>query len=275
MRSLMRSAWKGARLSFVLSLLVIPGAVAQEGESVATRLRYETVDGDRVPVEGGRVTVATLDGEVVAEGFSDAEGNIEIPVPGPGDYVLTLDPETLPEGVALRDPERLSTETQVLEGQTGRVIFALISGDVTIDTDAGADRAITQFFYDTDAFLRFLDRCRSAEEAGVGFTLHSDFMVTDPDPLHMIEMAVTRKTWKEPDYVLAPEERISVETAIRALTWEAAWQLGSEHEIGSLEPGKLADLVILDRDPREVDPDRIKDIQVLETWMDGRRVFVA
>jgi branched-chain amino acid transport system permease protein len=127
-------------LLLVASVLMIwgPGlAVAQEGESVATRLRYETVDGDRVPVEGGRVTVATEDGEVVAEGFSDAEGNVEIPVPGPGNYVLTLDPETLPEGVALRDPERLSTETQVLEGQTGRVIFALISGDVTIDTDDG------------------------------------------------------------------------------------------------------------------------------------------
>ena len=122
---------------------------------------------------------------------------------------------------------------------------------------------------------QLLDRCRSAEEAGVGFSLHSDFMVTDPDPLHMIEMAVTRKTWKEPDYVLAPQERISVESAIRALTSEAAWQLFSEHEIGSLEPGKLADLVILDKDPREVNPDAIKDIKVVETWMDGKQVYRA
>ncbi|MDA8752606.1 amidohydrolase [Halieaceae bacterium] len=122
---------------------------------------------------------------------------------------------------------------------------------------------------------QLLDRCRSVEEAGVGFTLHSDFMVTDPDPLHMIEMAVTRKTWKEPDYVLAPQETISVESAIRAMTSEAAWQLFSEHELGSLEPGKLADMVILDQDPRDVAPDKIKDIKVLETWMDGRQVFVA
>ena len=122
---------------------------------------------------------------------------------------------------------------------------------------------------------QLLDRCRSAEEAGVGFTLHSDFMVTDPNPLHMIEMAVTRKTWKEPDYVLAPQERISVESAIRALTSEAAWQLFSEHEIGSLEPGKLADLVILDDDPRRVNPDAIKEIRVVETWMDGKQVYQA
>jgi predicted amidohydrolase YtcJ len=122
---------------------------------------------------------------------------------------------------------------------------------------------------------KLLDRCRSLEEAGVGFTIHSDFMVTDPIPLHMIEMAVTRKTWKEPDYVLAPDERISVESAIRALTSEAAWQLYSEHEIGSLEVGKLADFVILDNDPRNVEPDKIQNIKVLETWMDGNQVYTS
>ena len=122
---------------------------------------------------------------------------------------------------------------------------------------------------------QLLDRCKSIEKAGVGFTLHSDFMVTDPIPLHMIEMAVTRKTWKEPEYVLSPDETIEVESAIRALTSEAAWQLFSDHEIGSLEAGKLADLVILEKDPRKVKPDAIKDIKVLETWMDGKQVYQA
>jgi len=118
-----------------------------------------------------------------------------------------------------------------------------------------------------------LVRARSVEQAGIGYSLHSDFMVTDPNPLHMIQMAVTRRTWQEPQLVLAPDERVSVESAIRAVTAEAAWQLRSEHEIGSLEAGKLADFVILDKDPRRVDPERIKDIAVLETWMDGKQVF--
>ena len=122
---------------------------------------------------------------------------------------------------------------------------------------------------------QLLDRCKSLEDAGIGFTLHSDFMVTDPDPLHLIEIAVTRKTWKEPEYVLAPDESISVESAIRAITSEAAWQLFSEHEIGSLEAGKLADFVILEKDPRKVHPDSIKDIKILETWMDGKQVYTA
>ena len=64
-----------------------------------------------------------------------------------------------------------------------------------------------------------------------------------------------------------------MESAIRAVTSQAAWQLYSEHEVGSLEAGKLADLVILDKDPRTVDPDTISDIKVLETWMDGKQVF--
>lgn len=122
---------------------------------------------------------------------------------------------------------------------------------------------------------RLLDRCASCERAGVGYTIHSDFFVTDPNPLHMIEMAVTRQSWKEPDFALAPEECASRETAIRAMTSEAAWQLGSDHEIGSLEPGKFADYVILDGDPSSVPADEIKNIKVLETWMGGAQTFQA
>lgn len=120
---------------------------------------------------------------------------------------------------------------------------------------------------------KLLDRCASCEAAGVGFTLHSDFFVTDPDPLHLVQIAVTRDTWAEPDFTLAPNERISVESALRAVTSEAAWQLGSEHEIGSLEVGKLADFVILDADPRKVTPTSIRTINVIETWMNGIRRF--
>lgn len=123
--------------------------------------------------------------------------------------------------------------------------------------------------------VQHLCRAASVKAAGLSLSLHSDFMVTDPDPLHMIQMAVTRKTWAEPGFVLNPAERISVEEAIRAVTWEAAWQLGSEHEVGSLEPGKLADLVILEADPRKVPVEAIRDIRVLETWMDGRQVWAA
>ena len=121
--------------------------------------------------------------------------------------------------------------------------------------------------------VQLLDRCASVEKENMPFSLHSDFMVTNTLPLEMIETAVTRRTFKEPDYQLAPQEAISVESAIKAVTTHAAWQLMSEDKIGSLEPGKYADLVILEEDPRKVEPTNISEIKVLETWLNGKKVY--
>jgi len=121
--------------------------------------------------------------------------------------------------------------------------------------------------------VQLLDRCASLEKAGVSFTLQSDFAVVQPDMLKMVEIAVVRNTFKEPEFILAPQERISVESAIRAITSEAAWQLMNEDKIGSLEVGKYADLVILEKDPRKVKPTEISEIKVLETWLNGKSVF--
>jgi len=121
--------------------------------------------------------------------------------------------------------------------------------------------------------VQLLDRCASVEKESMPFSLHSDFMVTNTLPLEMIEIAVTRRTWKEPEYQLAPEEAISVESAIKAVTSHAAWQLMSEEKIGSLEIGKYADMVILEEDPRKVETKKISDIKVLETWLNGERVY--
>ena len=121
--------------------------------------------------------------------------------------------------------------------------------------------------------VQLLDRCRSVQDAGMNWVMHTDAPVSPLGSLHKIRVAVARDLWKEPDTILAPDERVSVESAIRAITSSAAWACHSEHEIGSLEPGKLADLVILEDDPRQVEPTAISDIGVSETWMDGERVF--
>jgi predicted amidohydrolase YtcJ len=123
--------------------------------------------------------------------------------------------------------------------------------------------------------VQLLDRCRSVDEAGVKWTMHSDAPVSALGSLHKIRVAVVRDLWKEPETILAPQERVSVEAALRAVTINAAWQCHSESEIGSLEPGKLADFVILEADPRKVAPTDISEIGVSMTWMDGRRVFSA
>ena len=118
-----------------------------------------------------------------------------------------------------------------------------------------------------------LDRCASAEAAGLDWVMHSDAPVSPLGTLQKIRTAVARDLWKEPDTILAPRERVSVEAAIRAVTVNAARACHSEHEIGTLEPGKFADLVILEQDPRRVDPPAIADIPVSETWMNGEQVF--
>ena len=123
--------------------------------------------------------------------------------------------------------------------------------------------------------VQLLDRCNSVEKAGITWTMHSDAPVSPLGSLHKIRVAVSRDLWKEPGTILAPDERLPVEAAIRSVTINAAWQCHSEHETGSLEPGKLADLVVLEEDPRKVEATEISDIRVSETWMNGERVFGA
>lgn len=74
--------------------------------------------------------------------------------------------------------------------------------------------------------------------------------------------------------VVGPDERISPYDALRAVTATAAYQLKEEDTKGTLEAGKLADLVILDKNPLKVESTTIKDIQVLQTIKEGRPVFI-
>jgi predicted amidohydrolase YtcJ len=60
---------------------------------------------------------------------------------------------------------------------------------------------------------------------------------------------------------------------LRALTLYAAWQLNMEKKIGSIEPGKYADLIILNKNPLKVDPDTLRDIRVLNTFVNGSEVW--
>lgn len=117
-----------------------------------------------------------------------------------------------------------------------------------------------------------LDRTGSFERAGVPYSLHTDYSVSVLSPLEMVEAAVTRSLFTDPETVLGEHERASVDMALRAVTSVPAFQLLSEEEIGSLEVGKLADFVILAQNPREVAAEQISEIEVEQTWMDGKRV---
>ncbi|ASP38467.1 twin-arginine translocation signal domain protein [Bacterioplanes sanyensis] len=114
-----------------------------------------------------------------------------------------------------------------------------------------------------------LDRCQTMLQLNARITLHSDLSVSPIGPLRMMEQAVTRIMEKSPDQaMLNPEERVTREQGLRAITYDAAWQCHTEQWLGSLAPGKLADFVILAEDPLTIADDRkLRDIPVLQTWV--------
>ena len=100
---------------------------------------------------------------------------------------------------------------------------------------------------------------------------HNDPPVTPEEPLRNISVAATRVA--PSGRVLAPEERLTIEQAIRAQTIDAAWQLFADDIVGSLEVGKYADMVVLSADPRAVPPEEIADLEVQATFLAGRQVY--
>ena len=106
---------------------------------------------------------------------------------------------------------------------------------------------------------------------GVIFTNHNDAPVVPPDMLRLAQTAVVRTT--RSGFVLGAAERISPYVALKAVTDWAAYQYFEEKSKGTLEPGKLADLVILERDPLKSDPTTISTIKVVETIKEGRPIF--
>lgn len=113
--------------------------------------------------------------------------------------------------------------------------------------------------------------CQSAVNRGLPFTLHCDTPVVPMDPLFLVWSAVNRVT--SSGTILGPEQRITPLEALKAVTIYAAYQGFEEKVKGSIEPGKLADLVILSANPLAVDPLQIKDIAVEETIVGGKTVF--
>jgi predicted amidohydrolase YtcJ len=106
---------------------------------------------------------------------------------------------------------------------------------------------------------------------GVIFTNHNDAPVVPPDMLLLAQTAVVRTT--RSGFLLGSAERISPYVALKAMTDWAAYQYFEEKSKGTLEPGKLADLVILERDPLKVNPTSLSTIKVIETIKEGRPIF--
>ena len=113
-----------------------------------------------------------------------------------------------------------------------------------------------------------MDACGTALRHGVPLAIHSDAPITPMAPLFTAWCAVNRLT--SSGQVLGEGECISVDQALYAITMGAAFTLGMDDRIGSIEVGKWADFCVLDADPTEVPPTALKDIGVAATVLGGQ-----
>ena len=117
----------------------------------------------------------------------------------------------------------------------------------------------------------FLSPMRAAIDKGLRPTNHTDFNVSPLDQMFVMWSAVNRLS--RGGEVIGPDQRVTPLEALKAITINAAYQYFEEKTKGSIEPGKLADLVVLDRNPLKVDKMAIKDIKVVETIKEGKTVY--
>jgi predicted amidohydrolase YtcJ len=172
-------------------------------------------------------------------------------------------------GAAARTPHRIEHFTVVRDEQIARAAALGLSVSHTIN----------EIYYWGESFR---DRVLGSERAahihslrrdldhGIVSSCHSDAPASPVDPCLALRTATTR-LMRDSDDVLGPFQQLKLDEALRTVTRNPARQVLLGDRVGSLRPGMLADLVVLDRDPREVAPERLHELRVLETWLGGRR----
>jgi predicted amidohydrolase YtcJ len=108
-------------------------------------------------------------------------------------------------------------------------------------------------------------------DRGMKFGTHHDAPVALPDSMRVLSATVTRRT--RTGEILGPQQRVSVDTALKAMTIWPAWQHFEEDKKGSIEVGKLADLVVLSENPMKVPETQLDKLKVLETFKEGKSVY--
>ena len=167
-------------------------------------------------------------------------------------HVQFADPTDLPRFGALGVVANVTPYWAVLSGYVRDLTLPFVSAE------AGAS------MYPFASILR----------AGGRLAFGSDWTVSTPDPLLQLEVAVTRRRpGQDGDEALLPNERLTLDEAITAATMGSAYVNHRDHDTGSIEPGKLADLVVLDRDLLDRGAGAIGEARVTTTLVEGDVVY--
>jgi predicted amidohydrolase YtcJ len=215
--------------------------------------------------------VAVLSAEELVQlvGRTHAAG-VQVAVHTNGDAAIDVALDAIERAIASGPPRdhrhRLEHVQTVREDQLDRLAAAQILPSVFVNHvyywgDRHRDR-----FLGPERAAR-ISPLRSIVDRGLPFGLHCDCPVTPVDPLFTMSAAVNRLT--SGGHELGPEQRITAEEALRGYTSDAARFSFEEHAKGTVEAGKLADLVVLDADPCTVEPEAIADIPVRHTIVGG------
>jgi len=122
-----------------------------------------------------------------------------------------------------------------------------------------------------DSLGNTISPTRTALNKGLKITIHTDAPVALPNLMRMVGISVDRKS--RSGQIIGEKERLSPYEALQSITSWSAYQHFEEHQKGTLEVGKLADMIILDKNPLKVSPSEIKQIKVLETIKEGVSVY--
>lgn len=194
---------------------------------------------------------------------------------GSGGNQITLDALASLQAERPRFDHRFSFEhfgiSSTAQGRQLKALGALVSTNpyyVSERADLNADQIGTDR-------ASLAARMNSLIDQDIVVSLHSDTPVGVPSPLLEVWVAVNR-IGELSGKVHAPHERVlDVEKAMRMVTIDAAYTLGVNDRVGSIESGKFADFVVLDDDPRDVDPMKIKDIGVVATILAGKPTLTS
>lgn len=157
------------------------------------------------------------------------------------------------EHAALLTPEQITRLSKLPAGVSAASHYVRYMGGTMVE--AIGDKA------------NYLSPMGSTASLGIPTTLHSDAPLAPPYPLLAAQAHMLRDT--ETGTVSLPDERLSAEQALRAITLDAAWSLGLEDELGSIEAGKRADFTVVDRNPLTTAADDWDDIEILGRVKDG------